>query len=329
MGGGYDTCEDSDGSDTCVPASARGRRIYFFDADTGALQRTFTTDRAVAADVTVVNDVTTGLALYAYAADVGGNVYRINIGSAAPAQWDMVKLASLGCATSSTCFPRRKFFYAPDVVEERGTFFVLLGSGDREKPLTSATLSSFPNAASVSNFFFSLKDAPTTASCATANNVRCLGNSLITFGTTLPTAGNTGSVVDQQSTNRGWALGMSSREQVVTSAITIYGGVYFSTTQPQVGSSTTCVPSLGTARVYNVSYLDASPKNGTANRFETLPAGGLPPSPVAGKVTLDNGTTVPFVIGGSGRSSLTGEAKPPVATGRSQPGKRVYTIIKK
>lgn len=326
LGGGYDSCEDVDASDACT-ASSKGRRIYILDADTGALLKSFTTDRGVVADVTLVNDAD-GRALYAYAADLAGNVYRINIGTSAPADWTMTKLASLGCPTTASCTPRRKFFYAPDVVEERGTYYVLLGSGDREKPLTSATLASYPNAASVSNHFFSIKDQPATATWLSSESSNC-GSSVICLGSLLSISTSATPTSADLSAKKGWYLALASREQVVSATITVYGSATFSTTQPLVGNSNACQPNLGTARVYNVGYTDASTKNGSANRYQDLPAGGLPPSPVAGKVILDDGTTVPFVIGGSGSSSLTGQAKPPVATGRSQPGKRVYTIIKK
>jgi type IV pilus assembly protein PilY1 len=60
MGGGYDPCEDSN-PNTC--GSTKGNRVFVLDADTGALLRSFSTDRAVAADVVVVPDAN-GLAKY-------------------------------------------------------------------------------------------------------------------------------------------------------------------------------------------------------------------------------------------------------------------------
>ena len=79
------------------------------DADTGTMLKEFTTDRGVIADVFVITDDATGIAKWAYAADLGGNVYRISgvdantqFGSTAPANWTMTKIASLGCDTAST-----------------------------------------------------------------------------------------------------------------------------------------------------------------------------------------------------------------------------------
>ncbi|MNN79028.1 hypothetical protein D3C81_1956340 [compost metagenome] len=78
------------------------------------------------------------------------------------------------------------------------------------------------------------------------------------------------------------------------------------------------------ARVYNVSYVDAEGVDGL--RSETISGGGLPPSPVAGMVTLDDGSTVPFVIGANPDSPL--EGSPPIPpTSTIQPKARVYWNI--
>jgi type IV pilus assembly protein PilY1 len=118
MGGGYDTCEDAD-PNTCT-ASTKGNKVYVLDADTGALLNTFTTLRGVVADTTVVPDSSTGLATYAYVVDLGGNIYRINMGSNAPSSWTMTQIASLGCSTSTTCAANRKFMFAADAVRQNG-----------------------------------------------------------------------------------------------------------------------------------------------------------------------------------------------------------------
>ena len=73
-----------------------------------------------------------------------------------------------------------------------------------------------------------------------------------------------------------------------------------------------CSANLGNTRSYNVLYTSGAKPGGTTEApFTLLSGGGLPPSPVAGKVTLDNGTTVPFIIGVKGpleTMQLTGTA---------------------
>jgi len=325
MGGGYDTCEDAN---TCSPTTTKGNKIYVLNADTGALLTTLTTttdgsiiQRGIIADVVIVPDSSTGLAKYAYAADLGGNVYRVDIGTNAPANWTITKIASLGCATTASCSNNRKFMFAPDIVPDNGAYDLLLGSGDREKPLLSN--------GSVNNYFFMVKDKPTDSTWLSDNSncgidgVLCL-NSLLAITTTTPSTATL-------SAKKGWYLGLNANEQVVTSAITIFGVVTFSTHQPTPPQAGVCTSNLGTARVYNVSYLDASSQNGTQSRFDILPPNiGLPPSPVAGLVTLSGGVNVPFCIGCSKESPLESKEPtiPPGST-LTQPKGRVYWYIQR
>jgi type IV pilus assembly protein PilY1 len=122
---------------------------------------------------------------------------------------------------------------------------------------------------------------------------------------------------------KGWYLGLSAHEQVVTSAITVFGVVTFSTHQPAVATPGLC-SNLGEARVYNISYLNAEGTNG--QRYGLLAGGGLPPSPVAGMVTLDDGSLVPFIIGANPESPLEG-SPPTTPPSVSQPAARVYWNI--
>ena len=322
MGGGYDTCEDRD-PHTCT-SSTKGNRIYVLDADTGDVLKTLDTDRSVIADVTIVPDSTTGLAKYAYAADLGGNVYRVSIGADAPANWTITKIAALGCDTTASCTSNRKFMFAPDVLDNNGEYIVLLGSGDREKPLLY-----YAGAASVTNYFFMLRDRPTdttwlsTESTACGSSVLCLDS---LFGIT--TSANPSQT--DLAAKKGWYLGLRSTEQVVTSAITIFGTVTFSTHTPDVPLSGVCTSRLGIARVYNISYLNAATHNGTPDRSANLPPDtGLPPSPVAGMVDL-GGASTPFCIGCAASSPIEAEEPPiPAGTVPSQPKGRVYWYIER
>jgi type IV pilus assembly protein PilY1 len=96
----------------------------------------------------------------------------------------------------------------------------------------------------------------------------------------------------------------------VTSAVTIFGVVTFSTHQPAVPAPASCSSNLGKTHVYNINYTDAGSANGTDLRYEDVAGDGLPPSPVAGQVTLDSGQTVPFCIGCSKDSPLEGKLPP-------------------
>ena len=61
---------------------------------------------------------------------------------------------------------------------------------------------------------------------------------------------------------KGWYLSSTLHEQVVTSAITVFGNTTFSTHTPVVPVAGSCDSNLGTARVYNVRYFNAAPKPG-------------------------------------------------------------------
>jgi type IV pilus assembly protein PilY1 len=321
IGGGYDPCEDAD-PNTCGD-STKGNKLYVLDADTGALLRTLDTQRPVVGDVIVAPDSGTGLAKHAYASDMGGNVYRINIGGNAPADWTITRIAALGCDTVTACSANRKFMFAPDVVqEEEGLYVLLLGSGDREKPL-----SHYASAYGVTNYFFMLKDKPGDDTWLTAEQPNCSGNAVICLNSLLAISGEDNPTQASVDEKKGWYLGMAEHEQVVTAAITLYGVVTFSTHQPAVTASGTCNSNLGTANVYNIAYTNAAPSVGTS-RFQQVAGGGLPPSPKAGLVRLDDGQTVPFVIGATSSSPLeAGPGIPPSSSVTKQPKRRVYWYV--
>jgi len=325
MGAGYDRCEDAD-PDTCS-GSSKGHAIYLLDAETGSILNTFDSSDVVGSmggvigDVTVVKD-DNGLAEYAYAADLSGNVYRISgdanapIGSVAPGSWVITKIASLGGSGANA----RKFFFGPDVVVENGVHYVLVGSGDREKPTTD-----YPEAGKVQNHFYMIKDQPTNADWLSNPPDVCGGADMFCLESLYPITTNDTPDQSLLDAAKGWYLELDSTEQVVTSALTIFGTVYFSTHQPDTGlAQGACSAKLGETRAYAISFKNAEGKNGT--RHTDLVGDGLPPSPVAGLVTLDDGSTVPFCIGCSGSSPLEGSEpeSPPAA---SQPKARVFWNI--
>ncbi|HKY00404.1 MAG TPA: hypothetical protein VJL86_11835 [Steroidobacteraceae bacterium] len=334
FGGGYDDCEDAD-PHSCT-TSAKGRQIYVVDADSGTRLATFTADRPVVADVFVVPDGSTGRARYVYAADMGGNIYRISgatanatFGTTPPASWTMTKIASLGCdspadtSPSAGCAMNRKFMFAPDVVEKDGVLHLLIGSGDREKPIQA-----FDAAYNVQNYFFMVKDNPASAEWLTDEAATC-GSAIICLGSLVQIAsGGADPDATDLTAAKGWALALRDHEQAVTSAITVFGTTTFSTHTPTVPVAGACTSNLGTARVYNVRYANAAAINPPNNRDEEVAGGGLPPSPVAGMVELDDGTVVPFVIGADPDSPLESSLPSAPSTG-TQPKSLTYWLTEK
>lgn len=325
VGGGYDTCEDVDNGTTNNSCTTpKGNKIYVLDASDGSLLRTFDTTRSVVGDVTVVPNASTGLADYAYATDTGGNVYRITFGAETSANWGFAKIASLGGIN-----PNRKFMFGPEIVITPTFNAVLVGSGDREHPLNSNTATT-----SVNNAFYMLKDKPLDATWLSDESATCGGNFLCQ-GSSLEIS-NTGSNPTQAALDakKGWYLTLSSKEQVVTSAVVVFGEVTFSTHIPTVPDLNACTSALGTAQVYNINYLDASPVGSVGStRFAQVSGGGLPPSPVSGLVTVTNPVTgqpmtVPFIIGASKKSPVEVELKTS-SGGVTGSKERVYWYIQK
>ena len=149
-----------------------------------------------------------------------------------------------------------------------------------------------------------IRDKPSDPGWLAAESAKCGGNPWICLAS-LKAAGSVALTVEPE--DRGWYLGLLSGEQVVTSAITVFGVTTFSTHRATDPTPGTCSTSLGEARVYNVGYADAvGATNEQGARSEKLASGGLPPSPVAGLVKLDSGQVVPFLIGGSAASALEG-----------------------
>lgn len=167
MGGGYDSCEDSNtASPSC--GSTKGNAIYVLDANTGAIVNSFSTLRSVAGDIALIDTDSDGYPDYAYAADTGGNIYRVSFSaydsstgtySALPSnQWTITRVAY-------TSGGGRKFLFSPALFSASGTIYVALGSGDREHPLQT----DYPYTTPVTNRFYVYRDCLSTTTSATSS----------------------------------------------------------------------------------------------------------------------------------------------------------------
>jgi type IV pilus assembly protein PilY1 len=301
FGGGYDQCEDTNSQTRCTTTPRKGANIWFVDANTGAILRTYPTNYSVPGDLAPLKDGNGNLT-YVYASDTGGNVYRINVGTydgTTFTAWSNNTAASnIILASLSETNHARKFLNGPSVVPSVNYNAVLLGSGDREHPLVtdyactnySTTAGSF-----VTNQFYMLMDTP-TGYPTTAWTPSVLAD--VTSGTTTSTTVSgtttiTNSVGPTTST-KGWRFNFGQCEQTVNKALTIAGITYFGTNAPSAVSATSCTANLGIARGYAVDYLTGNATGGT--RSGVYVGGGMPPSPVAGVVNVD-GTKYPFCIG--------------------------------
>lgn len=286
VGGGYDSCEDAD-SKAPACGNAKGGVIYVLDADTGAVLRSFATTRPVAADIAMVDIDNDAMPDYAYAADTGGGLYRVDFVDAgrnarSSSAWSSRKVAG-------TSGGGRKFLFAPALLAAQDHVYVAIGSGDREHPLASQ----YPFK-EVTNRFYVYKDSLADGSGVDAVNLDTLEDY---SANARNTCSNT--AILPSSTLKGWFMDLNENgqgEQVVTSALIAGGMVTFSTNRPIPPLAGTCSTTLGEARGYWVNLLNGSGAIGVnatcgGQRSSPFVGGGLPPSPVLA-------TGVPVTVNG-------------------------------
>jgi Tfp pilus tip-associated adhesin PilY1 len=330
IGGGYDTCEDTDTADPAGACStSKGRAVIILDAETGAVVRGDfpATDGSVAADVSVIAVANDTTADFAYAADTRGNVYRIDFATYDPSSgtttplpvnnWRMGKIASTGNG--------KKFLFAPAVFWNGSNVYIGIGSGDREHPLKGQKANGIQN-----RFYVFRDDITVAADKVTAINLDT-DPSIKDYSYDSPNGAptcDTAKVLPSGSLN-GWYINLSPGEQVVTSALIFGGAVTFSTNLPTTANA--CTNTLGEARGYWLNLLNASSAigvvdncNGSQPPYATFIGGGLPPSPVIANVDLGDGAGVRTIVigagnkGGGNSSSPIGpqEVKVPISSTR-------------
>ncbi|QQD17022.1 hypothetical protein I6N98_11595 [Spongiibacter nanhainus] len=323
FGAGYDPAEDAD------PASGTntmGRGIVIVDSVSGKIlwtavpscagvtlaagghcQATASLTRAIPADITLVDRDFDGFTDRLYAADVGGNIWRIDLETQDPAdtafsQFQISKLAELGGSGNNA----RKFLFGPDVVPTNNFDAVVAVSGDREHPLYTDD-NTAGRAYNVQNRFYVIMDknlgkaisspAPDpidTADLVNQSSLQCLDADENVVS--CDTAGATSLFFDGLSDSyAGYYINLMVGEKGVNAPLTVGGKVYFGTNQPDVPAEGSCTANLGNAGAYVIDLFTGETQR---NIFS---GGGLPPSPIAGLVTID-GKTVPFIIGGAGPS---------------------------
>jgi len=295
FGGGYDAAAE----DATTPGTpTMGNAVYVLDAYTGSLLKTFSVTRSVPADVALVDSDFDCFIDRAYAVDLGGSIYRIDFETGdhtAPTDWTIYTVANLAGGTSTG----RTFFFGPDVIVTRSFTALLLGSGDREKPLLSAT----------QDHFFQIFD-------------RNLGKGAVAAGTTPVAWGDlVAAGADSNISSPGCYVALDQGEKVVNAAASIGGLTYFGTNRPSsAASANTCSANLGIAKTYSMPLFCVAPTG------SVLAGGGLPPTPVSGIVTVGSGAAarrVAFVIGAPNpkHSAIEGSRVNPVI---KVPRNRVY-----
>lgn len=288
FGGGYATEDDT------LPAgtASMGNAVFIVDAANGNVlwkaspspsgatvnkQVTGMTS-AIAADVTAIDSDGDGSAYVdrLYVPDMGGNIWRINIGDSNPSNWTVGKLAALAGAASGD---KRKFMNRASVVSvDTATDAVLLGSGDREHPLDTT----------ITDRFYMVKDSHTIdavpSTALTESDLYDATSNLVQVGT----AAQQSAALSSLNSTSGWYITLGTGEKVTSLALTLGGTVTFNTILQLPTSSSQCVL-LPPARVYELNFQtgasvrehDAQSGLGTGDRYTEMSGAGFLPNPTA------------------------------------------------
>ncbi|MCY9812651.1 pilus assembly protein [Aeromonas caviae] len=276
--GGYDVNKSVLGLGT---SDSMGRGIYIVNADTGALifsatpaatstsnlRVTGMTDSMPGSVATLDSDGD-GKVDRIYVGDTGGNIWRMDLPGTNKSDWSVFKFASLG--SDVTQADDRRFFTQPIVVrtinkqvtrtvvggnvvysyQDRPFDAVLIGSGDRNRPSSEAT---------VRNGYFMLRDYDVVPRAA---NAQARSPILITdlYDVTsdpLSAQTNTDGILATKAgitTAKGWVNWLNEPgEKSMGAGVVLQGKLYFTSFLPQVQSFQQCtIQSIGAARQYMV-----------------------------------------------------------------------------
>ena len=254
IGGGYDTNQDND---PVLASDSKGRAIYVVDLLTGALVKRFSITEypdmtySIPSDITKVDTDGNGKVDRLYVGDMGGRMWRFDIGNSDVSQWK-AKIVFKSNPDSSS---RRKIFYPPDVTLEKDTTgeyeALFFGTGDRETPKESAVI----------NRFYSVKDKFTLSEGAySPSNPLEETPDLVNVTSDLLQAGTAQEkqdTLDALKAKNGWYIILENTgEKSLANPVVFYKIAYFTSFTPsgEVIVGDPCYVGEGTARLYAVKY---------------------------------------------------------------------------
>jgi len=246
IGGGYDDNQDNDtpGADT------KGRAIYVVDVINGSLVKRFSHAEKASMTYSIPSDISRvdtngdGKIDRFYVGDMGGQMWRFDIGDPDPANWTGKIIFQSNPGGDGTT--GRKIFYPPDVTLEKDNYeMVFFGTGDREHPKNSTVV----------NRIYAVKDRN---SATTLNE-----NNLYDFTTdelqTDITEVRRNEILTLLNAADGWLikLNLNLGEKVLSPSVVFYKTAYFTTFTPtaegMVGDP--CYVGEGAARLYALQYI--------------------------------------------------------------------------
>ena len=246
IGGGFDDNQDND--PVTLPDS-RGRAVYAVDVLTGSLvwRYSYAQDSSMSysipSDISKVDINGDGKIDRLYVGDMGGRMWRFDVGDSSPANWTGKIIFKANGVSSD----QRKIFYPPDVTLERDSVdyeMIFFGTGDREHPKETATV----------NRIYAVKDKNPLSSLMESDLVDVTLDLLQDPNTSGTEKEQIKALLKERS---GWyiKLDVNSGEKVLSPPVVFYKTAYYTTFAPTFGTEgDPCYVGEGKARVYVLRY---------------------------------------------------------------------------
>jgi type IV pilus assembly protein PilY1 len=294
IGGGYDPVHDT----AAHPASrdAQGAGIHMLDlesgerlwwaghSDTAANLKLEDMTRAIPTQVRAVDMSGDGRADRMYASDLGGQVWRFDIGNGQPpatlvAGGVIAQLGAEGLESPSAADTRR-LYSAPDLaifndpLQGRRFISISIGSGYRAHPLDEGA----------ADRFFSIRDPHVFNQLGPEDYANF---DVITPEDLVEVSNQVGVVLTAE--DRGWQFTLPADQKVITDSVTFDDSVFFVGFSPEENDTDPCQPSIGKNFLYRVNVVNGdpvvnnldqlAPEDADAERVTPLPQGGIAPTP--------------------------------------------------
>lgn len=288
FGGGY-SANDHDAAGDVSSADAAGNSIYIANAytgdliaeisETGADENHADMDWSIPSSISVVDHDGDRAVDFLYAADLGGQVFRVDLDNTTANAGGLVQrvvtVAQLGISDAGNNIgDHRRFFASPVIaLDADGNYRVAVGSGYRAHPLDEQT----------QDRFHVFVDAGATDAI---NGGFYTTSTVVTPSELLDVTSDEDP--DQTALNgkSGWYIDLEQGEKVLSSAAVVDGKVFFTSYVPDTASGSNCSSVSGSSRLYAVDLAAGRPvvdfdNDGTVGetRHTETDVPGLPPQP--------------------------------------------------
>jgi len=237
VGGGYDAEQDND----TPPPDDKGRAVYVIDVLDGSLIKCFSNAEipemtySIPSDIARVDTTDDGKIDRLYVGDMGGRIWRFDIGASDPTSWTGRKIF--------TGYSGTKIFYPPDVTLERRYQMLFFGTGDREHPKEPTVV----------NRLYAVKDKDVPGTLTEGNLYDVTSDELQAGDTT---AERKVEIMAALASSSGWFIRLENGgEKSLSPAIVLSGVAFYTTFTPGAGdASDPCLVGEGVARIYALEY---------------------------------------------------------------------------